>query len=345
MEPLPPNCIPIYFYDTKDTGLDLCVGKSQVKIDKNDFELTNTTPDDKLSSRRPQKEFTLLNKKTKSCQNEYKGLEMSVDSKYVLMEFKPNKKIIEFKSANHWINFMKTFSYHKCQNYDSDEDSEKIIEKKNKEDHDRKIELEKILKVNKSNIKTSLNPKEKKRGRKKQQKRSILGKNRDIDDNEKKDDNSDNVIFGVNGFDEDSHSSEESLGLEEKEESEKTPLAKKEETEKKNKEKNKEKKEDSENLDDESEEDEHILSSYGSDDVFDEEENGGGSRSFEERVGDSVCNLIRKHNNSMTYDEIIRGLKSEYPEEIETIQEIIEDILNKRTESTTKKNDTFYSIK
>lgn len=346
MEPLPPNCIPIYYYDKNKKDKDLCIGKIQEKVDKNYFELSKKIPKEKQNIKRQKKEYTLLNKKTKSCQNEYKGQEMVVDSKYVLMTFKPEEKKIEFYPANHWVNFMKIFRFHKCEGYESDEKSEKIIERKNREDHEKKLEFEKILKVGRNNIKTGADPGERKKGRKKQQKKSIMSKNYEKDDNDNNEREVEKLVFGVNGYEEDSHSSEYSFGLEESEDSEKNESEKrKEELEKKNKnnkeEKNKTKKnEDLKECDsDYEDEDDDVLDSYSDNEEYED---------LEEKVGNSICNLLNKSNNKMmTFDDIIKGLKNEYPNHMEVIAEILDDILNNKTISfvDNKKGLTYYKLK
>ena len=348
--------IPISFKSSKD----LYIGKGSLKNNiKSSFKFANPkTQTTNTSSKYYIKEFILINKDKSKKDIFYKGREAPQDSNYILMKYNSDIRSIQICPANKWMNFIQSFNY-KEEKIEKKEDQKKKEMKEKYKNFKDIFNFEYFEEMKKDN-------KQKKNTRKK---KTLLPSSNDEDieddDNNKDDDDDDDSLTKKKkkknkyDYDEDSHSSENSLGL--KEDSYESELERKkeeklikEEEEKRKKEEEKkrerEREEDNQSDDDDSDDNFEDVAS----DVDENEDNNELFNNFllnkkrdrekcpYENMKEELANLFRK-KNKRTYDEIAIELIKKFNKEL--VEQYIEKLLDENTSKFIEGKESYYFLK
>ena len=347
--------IPISFKSSKD----LYIGKGSLKNNnKSSFKFANPkTQTTNTSSKYYIKEFILINKDKSKKDIFYKGREAPQDSNYILMKYNSDIRSIQICPANKWMNFIQSFNY-KEEKIEKKEDQKKKEMKEKYKNFKDIFNFEYFEEMKKDN-------KQKKNTRKK---KTLLPSSNDEDieddDNNKDDDDDDSLTKKKKkknkyDYDEDSHSSENSLGL--KEDSYESELERKkeeklikEEEEKRKKEEEKkrerEREEDNQSDDDDSDDNFEDVAS----DVDENEDNNELFNNFllnkkrdrekcpYENMKEELANLFRK-KNKRTYEEIVLELVKKFNKEL--VEQYIEKLLDENTSKFIEGKESYYFLK
>ena len=319
---------PVYFSNLLPSNKNLLIGKIQLPFQKNMYKVS------KSNQTQGVKEYII--EKEKEDKYQYKGNENNQDSNYVLMKYNSKENKICMYPANRWVNFFKSIISKKGP-IDLKERDKRI-----KQEMKRRNDLYKNFFNTNSQFATE---------DKKKQKRT---KNKDIMANNKE---GEDEIYEekpkkiIQEYKEDSHSSEQSLGL--AEDSYESDNEKKKEAEMKKKEKEKgeeeEEAEDGDYSDDSKDDDKNENSE--DDELFMKQLNSftqmiGNKRErenpLESDMEEKIENLLRK-KNKMTEGEIILELKKEYKDE--DISKYFEKILERITDKFEENDEEYYFLK
>lgn len=326
--------VPIYFNNLLPSNKNLLIGKIQLPSQKNLYKVTSDP-----TSVPGVKEYTITKEKDEKLQ--YKGTENKQDSNYVLLKYNSKDNEIHMYPANRWVSFFKSVK-----------STNKEIDLK---EHEKKMKEEKKIRndiyKNFFNFSGQQETTDKnKKGRPKQ--KGLLDNFKEEED-----------VFKpvkkkvVKEFDEDSHSSENSLDLAEDSYFSEDEKMKKDLTEKKKNEKEKVKEpektenEEEEESSDEDDDDGKDVNSENESQFFEDFEKYnnmiGKKREREEspnlEMEENMENILRK-KSKMTYEEILEELKKDF--KIEDINKYLEDILDRITDSFPENDgQTYYYLK
>ena len=345
--------IPLYFHTSKD----LFIGKGSLKGEKSNFKFTK--PNNPIISHKYSiKEFKLINKDKSKSNLIYNGREAPQDSNYILMKYDYHEHAIQMCPANKWANFTQSFNYKEQKIAD--------IEKQKKEQ----------IKEQNRNIKQLFNfdvysemRQEKPKKNPKKKKGLLPDKEDDLDDgNEKEVDYRENdddekpkkKKKNKYNFDEDSHSSEDSLGLkedsyeseDERKREEKRLREEEEKRKEEEKKKQKEKEKDDSNDDEDDDDDDKSFDDMPSD-VDENEINNNELLDMlskkrkrendpKEKIKEELTNLLRK-KNKRTYDDIVSELLKKFKNEL--VEEWIDKLLDENTSKFVEEGETYYFLK